>query len=155
MASADAFKHIFVWSGVWQSMGWSAIIYIAALSGVDTQLLEAATIDGATRLQKIRHINFPAIKPTIVILLILSLGGLITVGFEKAFLLQNPLNMMSSEVISTYVYKQVFDVTYNVVAGGFAFSYSAAIGLANNVISMVLVLIANWIARTVGETSLF
>ena len=125
MIEPAAFKHIYVWSGVWQGMGWSAIIYLAALSNVDPGLHEAATIDGASRLQRIWHINLPTIRPTIVILLIMSIGSLVSVGYEKVYLLQNDLNIDASEVISTYVYKRGL-IQAN-------FSFSAAVGLLNNV----------------------
>ncbi len=147
MVQPSAFKHIYVWSGVWQSTGWSAIIYLAALSSVDPALHEAAMIDGANRLQRIWHINLPTMKPTIVILLIMKIGSLIGVGFEKAFLLQNSLNLEASEVISTYVYRR------GLLQGGF--SYSAAVGLFNTVINIILLFIANSVAKKVNETSLF
>jgi putative aldouronate transport system permease protein len=147
MIQPDAFKHIYVWSGIWQNMGWGAIIYLAALSTVSTELYEAATIDGASRIQKIWHINIPAIKPTIVIMLIMSIGSMISVGFEKTFLLQNDMNIKASEVISTYVYKR------GLING--SFSFSTAVGLFNNVANLILLLIANFIARKTSETSLF
>lgn len=142
-----AFKHIYVLSGIWQSTGWNAIIYLAALSGVDTQLHEAATIDGATRLQRIWHINIPSIMPTVMILLIMSVGSIASIGFEKAYLLQNPLNMDTSEIISTFVYKRgLLDANY---------SYSTAVGLFNNVINIILLVLANFIADKASGTSLF
>ena len=150
MSIPTAFKHIYVWSGIWQGMGWSAIIYLAALSNVDPELLEAATIDGASRIQKIRYINIPTIQPTITLLLIMSIGSLIGVGFDKAFLLQNPLNVSQAEVISTYIYKRAFN---NVSAS--SWSYSAAVGFFNNIVNLILLLFANTLARTFGNTSLF
>ena len=147
MIQPDAFKHIYVWSGLWQNCGWGAIIYLAALSGVDPELHEAATIDGASRFQRILYINIPTIKPTVVILLIMNIGSLVGVGFEKTFLLQNDLNLEKSEVISTYVYRR------GLLGGNF--SFSTAVGLFNNVINVLLLLLANFIARRVGETSLF
>ncbi|MCI6907841.1 MAG: ABC transporter permease subunit [Clostridiaceae bacterium] len=147
MIHPSAFRHIYVWSGVWQGMGWSAIIYLAALSSVDPELHEAATIDGASRFQRICYINFPTIKPTIIILLIMSIGSLVGVGFEKTYLLQNDLNSETSEVISTFVYKRgLLNASY---------SFSTAVGLFNNIINVILLLIANGIARWAGETSLF
>ncbi|WP_213528396.1 ABC transporter permease subunit, partial [Paenibacillus sp. J31TS4] len=104
MTEPGWFKSIFVLSGVWQQMGWSSIIYLAALAGIDPQLHEAARVDGATRVQRIWHVNIPGILPTIVILLILNVGSIMGVGFEKVFLMQNSLNMEASDVISTYVY---------------------------------------------------
>ena len=146
-AKADNFRHIYTWSGVWQNFGWSSIIYIAALSGVDTSLHEAAQIDGASRLQRVWHIDLPHITPTIVILMLMDLGKIMTVGFEKVFLLQNNLNRSTSELISTYVY-EIGLVQSN-------YSYSTAIGLFNSVINLILVLTMNAVARRVSETSLF
>jgi putative aldouronate transport system permease protein len=147
MIQPEAFKHLYVLSDVWQNSGWSAIIYLAALSTVDPELHEAATIDGASRMQRIWHINLPKVKPTIVILLILSIGSMVGIGFEKVFLLQNDLNLKMSEVISTYVYRR------GILQGGF--SFATAVGLANNVVNLILLLAANFIARRVNETSLF
>ena len=141
MADPKYFRHLYVWSGVWQGMGWGAIIYLAALSGVDPVLHEAADIDGATRLQKILHINIPTILPTIIIMLILRMGQVISVGYEKVYLMQNSMNVETAEVISTYVYKRgILNSNY---------SFSAAVGLFNNV------LFANWISKKVSKTSLF
>ncbi|MEN6315514.1 MAG: ABC transporter permease subunit [Clostridiaceae bacterium] len=143
----EAFRHLYVWSGVWQSMGWSAVIYIAALSGVDPELLEAATIDGAGRMQRIIHINMPVIRPVIVILFIMTVGKLASVGYEKIYLLQNDLNVEVSEVISTYVYKRgLLNAQY---------SFTSAVDIFNNVINVALLLTANAVSRKVGETSLF
>lgn len=147
MGEPAAFRHLYVWSGVWQNMGWSAIIYIAALSGVDPCLHEAATIDGATRMQRIKYINVPCILPTIIIMLIMAVGSIASVGYEKVYLLQNDLNIDVSRVISTYVYERgIVDANY---------SFSAAVGLFNNVINVIMLLIANAISRKVSETSLF
>jgi putative aldouronate transport system permease protein len=147
LALPEAFRHLYVWSGLWQQMGWSAVIYIAALSGVDPELHEAARIDGAGLFQRIRYVNLPAIQPTIVILFIMSVGSLASVGYEKVYLLQNNLNVDVSEVISTYVYKRgIINTNY---------SFSAAVGLFNNVINLALLLTANGISRKVNETSLF
>lgn len=141
------FKTIYVFSGTWQHMGWSSIIYLAALAGIDPQLHEAAKVDGASRLRRIWHINLPGIMPTIVILLILNVGRLLSVGFEKIFLMQNQLNMQASDVIATHVYR----------AGilGAQYSYSAAVGLFNSVIVFIMLVIVNYIARKVNETSLW
>jgi len=147
MIQPDAFKHIYVWSGIWQDMGWGAVIYIAALSSVNQELHEAATIDGASRIKRIWHINLPAIKPTIIILLILNIGSIVSVGFEKTFLLQNDLNLAKSEVISTYVYRR------GLLKG--SLSFSTAVGLFNNVINLILLVLTNYIARKLNETSLF
>lgn len=141
------FRNIYVWSGVWQSTGWSSIIYLAALSGIDPQLHEAAQIDGAGRLRRIWHINIPGIIPTMTILLILNCGSIMNVGFEKIFLLQNDLNRDTSDVISTYVYR--------VGLVGSEYSYSAAIGFFNSIINMVMLLIVNKISKLIGSTGLF
>ena len=147
MGDPKYFRHLFVWSGVWQSMGWSAIIYIAALSGVDPGLHEAAAIDGATRIQRIIHINIPCIAPTIIIMLIMRLGQIASVGYEKAYLLQTNMNLETSEIISTYVYKRGL-VNNN-------YSFSTAVGLFNNLVNIALLLIANNISKKFSETSLF
>ena len=147
MTMPGAFRHLYVWSGVWQGMGWGAIIYLAALAAVDPELHEAATIDGASRIQRIRYINIPTIVPTIIILLIMRMGSLVSVGYEKVYLLQNDLNVEVSEVISTYVYKR--GLLQN------NYSFSTAVGLFNNVVNIALLLITNFITRRVSDTSLF
>ena len=147
LQSPAAFKWIYILSGIWQETGWSSIIYFAALAGVDAELLEAARIDGANKLQRIRYINFPVLVPTIVILLIMRFGSLMSVGYEKVFLLQNATNLGASEVISTYVYK-VGLVQAN-------FSFSAAVDLLNSVINCILLLLVNQFAKKVNETSLW
>lgn len=146
-ANAGNFRHLYVWSGIWQNFGWSAVIYIAALSGVDLSLHEAARIDGATRLQRVRYIDFPHIKPTMILLFIMDCGHIMSVGFEKVFLLQNDLNRSASELISTYVY-QVGLVQSN-------YSYATAIGLFNSLINLVLILVMNKLSRRMSETSLW
>jgi len=128
-------------------MGWSSIVYLAALASIDPQLHEAAKVDGASRLKRIWHINIPGIMPTIVILLILEVGRILSVGFEKVFLMQNELNMQASDVISTYVYRTGIL--------GAQYSYSAAIGLFNSVVVFIMLVVVNWIARRVNETSLW
>lgn len=141
------FKTVYVLSGVWQSTGWGTIIYLAALAAVDPQLHEAAIMDGASRFQRIVNINIPAIIPTITILLILNLGGILGVGFEKILLLQNPLNMEASDVISTFVYRSgLLDAQY---------SFSTAVGLFNSVVNAILLIAVNQIARRTSETSLW
>lgn len=147
MGQPNMFRSIYVWTGVWQGMGYGAIIYIAALSGIDPTLYEAAIIDGANRFQKMIHIDIPGIAPTIIILLILSLGRVMNVGFQKAFLMQNPMNASKSEIIATYVYK------IGLLNG--QFSFSTAVGFFNSVINFILIIIVNQIARKVGETSLW
>ncbi|WP_274365844.1 ABC transporter permease [Paenibacillus thermotolerans] len=147
MGMPQYFKSIYVWSGVWQEMGYSSIIYMAALASVDPALYEAARIDGASRFKKIIHIDLPALIPISTILLILSLGNVMGVGFEKIYLMQNPLNVSASEVISTYVYK--------VGLLGANFSFSSAVGLFNSVINLILLLVVNFIARKISENSLW
>ncbi|GGD82894.1 ABC transporter permease [Paenibacillus nasutitermitis] len=147
LTEASWFKTIYVFSGVWQQMGWSSIIYLAALTGIDPQLHEAAKVDGASRLARIWHINLPGILPTIVILLIMNVGSILGVGFEKVFLMQNSLNMESSDVISTYVYRSgILEAQY---------SFSAAVGLFNSVVNFIMLVTVNYIARKAGETSLW
>ena len=146
MASSSAFKHIYVWSDVWQHLGWDSIIYLPALSGIDPTYYEAASIDGASRLQKIAHIDLPLILPTAMILLIMRAGSILGVGFEKVFLLQNVQNIMSSEIISTYVYKMGLQ--------GSQYSLSTAIGLFNTVVNIVILLLVNFISKKTTETSL-
>lgn len=141
------FTTIFVFSDVWQFTGYSAIIYIAALAGVNPQLYEAAKLDGASRLQKMIHIDLPSIMPIMVLLLVLNMGQLLNIGFEKVYLLQNPLNTSASEIISTYVYK-VGLVQAN-------YSFSAAVGLFNSLINLGLILLANFGARRATGTGLF
>lgn len=147
MQKGHVFKWIYVLSGIWQSTGWGSIIYFAALSSVDPALLEAAQIDGATRLKRIWHINIPSILPTIIILLILNCGSLLSVGYEKVYLLQTDANLSNSEVISTYVYKM------GLIRNDY--SFSTAVGLFNSAINCTLLVLVNFIARRVGETSLW
>jgi len=149
MNEPEWFKTLYVFSGVWQGMGFASIIYLAALTGVDPQLHEAAKVDGASRLRRIWHINVPGIMPTAVIILILSVGGLLSIGFEKIFLMQNEnfILLETSEVISTYVYKQGIL--------GAQYSFAAAVGLFNSVINFTLLVLVNTFARRVNETSLW
>ena len=150
LAQPGLFPHLYVWSGVWQSFGWSSIIYLAALSGVSSELHEAAEIDGANRFQRVIHIDFPAILPTATILLILSCGSIISVGFEKVWLMQNDLNLRTSEVISTYVYK------IGLGSGGLSdFSFATAIGLFNSVVNLILIASVNSLTRKLSDTSLW
>ena len=141
------FADIYVWSGVWQGLGWGAIIYMAALSGVPQDLIDAAKVDGATRLQIIWHVNIPSILPTIVIMLIFSCGGVLGVGFEKVYLMQNSLNLSASQVISTYVYE------IGIRSG--QFSYSSAIGLFNNIVNVVILGIVNAFAKKASGTGIW
>jgi putative aldouronate transport system permease protein len=141
------FRTVYVLSDVWQGAGYSAVIYLAALAGVDPSLYEAAKVDGASRLQKIIHIDLPGIMPAAVIILILSVGNIMAVGFEKIYLLQNPLNLETSEIIATYVYK-IGLLNAN-------FSFATAVGLFNSFINLILLLLVNTIARKVSNTSLW
>ncbi|MFB9278063.1 ABC transporter permease [Cohnella cellulosilytica] len=147
MAKQEYWRHIYVWTGVWQTAGWSSVIFFAALAGVSPELHEAARCDGATKFQLIRHIDFPSILPTATILLILNCGSILSVGFEKAYLLQNNLNLSVSEIISTYVYK--VGLINNDI------SYSTAIGLFNTLINLVLLLMVNKIADKLSGNSLW
>ncbi len=147
MQSPSAFKWIYVLTGVWQGVGWSSIIYVASLSGIDLSQLEAAQIDGANRLQKILHINLPHIVPTIIILLILQCGSILSVGYEKVYLLQTMPNLQGSEIISTYVYKMGLEKS--------DFSFSTAVGLLNSVCNTAFLVITNAISRKLTDTSLF
>ena len=148
MANPDAFPHLYVWSGIWQSVGWSSIVYVAALSGVDSSLYEAAAIDGAGRFKQVLHIDLPAILPTAILLLIMNAGSIMNVGFEKVFLFQNDLNLRTSEIISTYVYKIG-------LTGQNDLGYATAIGLFNSVVNFILIVIVNTISSRVSQQSLW
>ncbi|MDF1489632.1 ABC transporter permease [Tessaracoccus caeni] len=147
MGDPSAFVHIYWISEIWQHTGWNCIIYLAALSSVDPALYEAAKIDGAGRLRLIRHVDIPAILPTAGILLIMNMGAVLGVGFEKVYLMQNTLNITASEVISTY--------TYRVGILGNQFSYSTAIGLFNSIINFTFLIAANAVAKRASNTSIF
>ena len=142
------FRAIYILTGLWQGIGWWSIIYVGALSNVDISLHEAATIDGASRLQRIININLPAIKPTFIIMLIMSFGSLMSVGFEKVYLMQNPANLEISEVIATYSYKVSFLTVKD-------FSFGTAVGLFNTVVNLVLLVVANTISNKVSNEGLF
>lgn len=142
----EYFSSIYVWSGVWQSTGWGTIIYLAALSGVSEDLVEAARIDGASRVKIMWHVHIPGIMPTIVIMFIMQVGNILTVGFEKIFLLQNDLNLSASNVLSTY--------TYQIGLIGGQFSYSTAIGLFNNLANLIMLLLANRITKKISGMGL-
>ncbi len=146
--SAEAFPHLYVWSGIWQNVGWNTIIYTAALSGVDPELHEAAQIDGASRFRRVLYIDLPTIMATVTIMLILNAGNIMSIGFEKVYLMQTDLNLAASEIISTYVYKVSF-------VQGSDFSYASAIGLFNSVINMALLVTVNAVSRKVSESSLW
>ena len=147
MGEEQLFKSIYVWSGIWQYTGYSAILYIAALAGIDPTLYEAGKMDGVSRFKRIIYIDLPGIAPTIIILLILNTGNLMNIGFEKIFLMQNDLNLVSSEIISTYIYK--------IGLRSAQFSYSTAIGFFNSIINFVLLVTVNRIARKHSEVSLW
>lgn len=147
LAKVEAFLPTYIISGQWQNLGWNAIIYVAALSNVDTTLYDAARVDGANRFHKIWYIDLPAILPTAVLLLIMNSGNILNVGYEKTFLMQNSLNISVSEIISTYVYK--------IGLGKAQYSYTAAIGLFNSVINVTVLIIVNKIAKKLSNTSLF
>ncbi|WP_318614776.1 ABC transporter permease [Sporosarcina sp. YIM B06819] len=147
LGNPSYFKSIYVWSDVWQNAGYATIIYLAALAGVDTQLYEAAKVDGANRLQKIINVDIPGILPIIIVLLILNIGTIMSLGFEKIYLLQNPLNINSSEVISTYVYK--------IGLLGANFSFASAVGLFNSIVNFILIISANTISKKFSSSSLW
>ncbi|MGI6725631.1 MAG: ABC transporter permease [Christensenellales bacterium] len=149
MGRPEYFKHIYVWSNIWQGTGWSAIIYLSALASIDPGLHEAALVDGANRFKRMWHIDLPGILPTITIMLTLRMGSIMSVGFEKAFLMQNNLNLSTSEIISTYVYK------VGLASAAPDYSYSAAIGLFNSVINLVLIATVNRINARINEISLW
>ena len=143
----NCFYPVYIASGILQGVGWGSIIYMAALTGISPELHEAAMIDGATKLQRILHVDLPGIMPTMIILLIMRSGSIMSVGFEKVYLMQNSLNSSVSEVIATYTYKQGMQST--------KYSYSAAVGLFNNVINFVFLTLVNEICKRLGETSLW
>jgi len=140
LGSANLFPSLYVWTGVWQGVGFGAIIYIAALAGVDMEQHEAAIIDGATLLQRIRYVDLPAILPTAVIMMILNMGSILNIGYEKVLAMQNQNNLSMSEVITTYSYKVSLVSTFP------DYPYSTAIGLFQSVVGLVLILITNKIA---------
>lgn len=146
LSESGAFRHIYVWSHIWQRTGYNSVIYIAALAGVSPELHEAAIVDGANKLERIWHIDIPSILPTAIILLIMDTGNILSLGFEKVYLMQNDLNLGVSEIISTYVYKVgLINAQY---------SYSTAIGLFNNVVNLIILLSVNKLANKLSGTSL-
>ena len=147
LGTAAYFPHIYVWSGVWQNLGWGTIIYLATLAAVSPELHEAAYLDGANRMQIILHVNIPCILPTVVIMLIMNCGTILSVGFEKVYLLQNALNLDTSQTISTY--------NYELGLLGGQYSYTTAIGLCNTVVNVVMLTIVNTVSRRVSEISLW
>lgn len=143
------FRSLYVWSGIWQGAGWASILYISALAGVDPQLHEAAIIDGANKMKRVWHIDIPCVLPTISIMTIMNMGSILTVGFDKTFLMQNPTNLEISEVLSTYEYKIG-------IGGGIpSYSYPAAIGLFSTSITFILICITNKISKTLSDTGLW
>jgi len=147
MAKPELLQSIYVWSGIWQGTGYGSVIYLAALSAIDPTLYEAAIVDGASRMRRIWHIDLPSILPTMVILFILSMGGIMSVGVEKILLMQTPLNLRNSEVIATYVYKVgILSADY---------SYSTAIGFFNSLVNFILLVVFNEVAKRLSETSLW
>ena len=147
MGEARYFRHVYVWSGVWQEMGWNSIIYLAALTGIDPGLHEAAMIDGAGKLRRIWHVDIPGILPTVAIMLILKFGRMMSLGFDKIYIMQNSMNISVSEVLATYIYKQ--GIT------SFRYSYSTAIGLFNNVINFTLLTVVNKLSGWLSGSSLW
>lgn len=146
MGTASAFPSIYVWTEAWQHTGWDSILYIATLSTVDPTLYEAATMDGASKWHKVLYIDIPALLPTATIMFIMRMGSVMSVGFEKVYLLQNTLNSSTSEILSTYVYKM------GLVSN--QYSLSSAIGLFNNLVNLALLLTVNYIAKKLSDTSL-
>lgn len=147
MQQPEWFRFIYVSSGIWQGVGWGSILYLAALSGIDTEQYEAANIDGANRWHQLIHVTIPGLMPTIVIMLILNIGQMMNVGYEKVILLYNPLTYSTADVVSSYVYRMGL-LSFN-------YGYSTAVGLFNSVINMILIIAANFISRKVNETSLW
>lgn len=147
LSDPNAFSHIYVWSGIWQSVGWSSIIYTAAIAGVPQDLYEVARLDGASRIKQIWYVTLPSILPTIVILAILAIGNVLNIGYEKVYLLQSTSNLSASEVISTYVYKSgLVQAQY---------SFGSMVGLFNNLINFIILIFANKLAKYFTETSLW
>jgi len=144
----NAFPHLFVWSIIWRDMGWNSIIYIAALSSVDIELYEAAEVDGASRLKRLLYIDFPAILPTFAVLFILKIGSMMSIGYEQILLMQTPLNLSSSEIISTYSYKVALEQSSD-------YSLGTAISLLNSVINLVLIFLANKLSKKISGIGLW
>lgn len=149
LGNPDLFRHLYVWTNIWQQIGYSSIIYIAVLSGVDLELHEAALVDGATRFQRMIHIDLPVVMPTAIIMLVMSTGRILDTGFEKALLMQNDLNLRTAEVIDTYVYK------VGLTAALPNYSYATAIGLFKSLVGLVLLSGVNTLARKYSESSLW
>ena len=147
MAEVSMWRHIYVWSGVWQGMGWSSVIYFAALAGVSPEYHEAAIVDGATKFQRVLYIDLPFLAPTMTMLLIMNMGSVLSVGFEKAYALQNALNLPVSDIIATYTYRRgIIDRDI---------SYSSAVGLMNSLVNSVLLITVNFITGKLSDNALF
>ena len=147
MAEVSMWRHIYVWSGVWQGMGWSSVIYFAALAGVSPEYHEAAIVDGATKFQRVLYIDLPFLAPTMTMLLIMNMGSVLSVGFEKAYALQNELNLPVSDIIATYTYRRgIIDRDI---------SYSSAVGLMNSLVNSVLLISVNFITGKLSDNALF
>jgi putative aldouronate transport system permease protein len=147
MAEVSMWRHIYVWSGVWQGMGWSSVIYFAALAGVSPEYHEAAIVDGATKFQRVLYIDLPFLAPTMTMLLIMNMGSVLSVGFEKAYALQNELNLPVSDIIATYTYRRgIIDRDI---------SYSSAVGLMNSLVNSVLLITVNFITGKLSDNALF
>jgi len=147
LTKPELFRPIYIISNIWQQIGWDSILYLAALSGIDPQLYEAATIDGASRFSKMWHVTLPGILPTVVIMLILKLGSLFSVGYEKIILLYSEMTYETADVISSFVYRRgIIDTDY---------SFSTAVGLMNSIVNFIVIYLANFVSRRVGETSLW
>lgn len=149
LSNAQAFPALFVWTGVWQGVGYGSILYISALSGVDYELHEAAIMDGATILKRVWHIDLPGILPMVMVMLVLRCGSLLSVGYEKVYLLQNDLNLKTSEVISTYVWKQGISATLP------QYSYSTAVGLFTSVINLFMLVLVNGVSKRMTSHSIW
>ncbi|WP_373229356.1 ABC transporter permease [Cohnella sp.] len=147
MAKSEWFRPLYIFTDVWQNTGFASVIYLAALAGIDPHLHEAAVVDGANKWQRIRHIDLPGIAPTITILFILAIGNLMNIGFEKAFLMQTDINVDTSEIIPTYVYKMGIQRA--------EYSFSAAVGLFNALVNLVLLIVVNRTVKRLNGTSLF
>ncbi|WP_261807781.1 sugar ABC transporter permease [Paenibacillus sp. N3.4] len=143
------FKSLYVWSGVWQNVGYGCIIYLAALAAIDPSLHEAAVMDGASKIQRMWHVDIPGILPVAIIIMIMSVGHMMDAGFEKVLLMQNPLNLSTSEVIDTYVYK------VGLLSTGIKYSYATAIGVFTSVVNLILLFSVNKLAKKLGQTSLW
>lgn len=147
MANAKLFRPMYVLSGIWQEAGWGSIIYLATLSTIDPGLYEAATIDGASRFQRMLYVSFPGLVPIIIVQLIMRVGNILTMGFEKVFLLYNPLTYETADIISTYIYRQGLELTN--------YSYGTAVGLFNSAVNLLILVLANRLSRKATGESLW